>query len=391
MNSDFNYISIQDIDAGLPRGFGENDVAPAIASARCPPSPPPGACNLPPSTAKGSDTATAAILHAIGARPCSTQMAAGGGISFTPPVIGGAAEQSSMGCEQIQVMSSAVDVLQQSINCLLTSTCSLSDTTVSQTNKFILKDSDPNGGTISVKFRNVAGVVVHTALTGSLQTAVQAKVRDFVGQIAKSIQDSKVGWFGTSEGQKSVTQLKTQATVNSIAETVSKNINSNTFTGIQNNSIVIDITGYDPFSVAGNGRPSNINIDSANIFHYQGWTITNQVLKDFFSTDVGLGIKNGLLSTQKSTAEGVASIFSIGIIIAIIVIGGFVFFGGGLVHEILKYAIPIAIIAAIIIAIVYGVKKEYVVTGLASAAAVLLGGFEFITIKKANEAEAAAE
>lgn len=96
-------------------------------------------------------------------------------------------------------------------------------------------------------------------------------------------------------------------------------------------------------------------------------------------------VSNTLSSSSSSTQTGVSFDFLllIPIIIAIVIIG-LVLFGGSMVGKVLEKIIPIAMIVSVVLSVLYGIKKEYVYMGILIFIFVLLGGFEFLAIRKSK-------
>lgn len=313
------------------------------------------------------------MLQMMGAKACTT--AAGGLISWE----GAGGFSYTTGCEQISIISQKYLKATNIVTCILNSVKQTVNSRAISTNQIKIK---LNNSKMTCDKGLILTQTAYIDLVDMSQVKTQIKnniinqIKDMINQTMKTFQDSHTDFMSTSQGQKSI-----QKALDSIKNNMNTYINTDIVTDIlhkvsNKNQITIDL--------------NNSTLTGEQCIIKQG-SILKLTAQNLFSTAISNAIQNSdftqftsdLENYQKSAATGLGSILSsAAIIFILLLVGGFVIFGGGAVSSIFKYIIPILLIVSIVVAIIFGKNKNYLVCGISSGAAVLLGVFEYMSLKK---------
>lgn len=193
--------------------------------------------------------------------------------------------------------------------------------------------------------------------------------------VEKSIQqankDLNLGQVNVSKDSTSLTQILTNNIQTNVQNSIKNSVDTSASTNQQitfiNNGI---LKSANQCNFSQNGGASLV---SSNIVTSLMDTLNNNsVASDILD-------KYKFQESQTNAGINLAMIFGF---IFILVIGGLVLFGGGTVSSVMKYIIPISMVVALIVGIIYGIKKEYVVSVICGVAVAVLGGLEVMTLKK---------
>ena len=339
---------------------------------------------LPPADAA---TGTAIALKGLGLQPCTTTSVAGGGVSIIPPIAVAVGGTSSSGCEQISVISNSIGIAQNQVTCILNSTTAAQTTAIQQSNSITVNVTGVNA-LITISQTNQAAVNATATLTAQQKSSIGSALTNSATSLISDLQNVKSGYLSAPNSQKAVATLSTFLQSNQVQQLVDQAIADNTFSLLQNNNITINITGADYFSAT--SQPySTVNLTQQNVASYQASLIVGSFYDQLFKTDAASALKSVVQTNQTSTAEGVdiGALFSPLIITMVLIAAAvlaFLVFGGSSINTVLKYIIPITIVAAVIVAVVYAVKKDAVTAAAAGITAVLLGVFEFFSVGKST-------
>ena len=332
--------------------------------------------------------ATASLLKAMGARTCSQGSLSGGAVVF-PAGAGAFSGSYNIGCEQINLIVSKIQTFQEAIACVLTKTEVSSEDSIAIVNEVSIQISGVQHVKITTAQVAGANVVFFQKLTASAKAQIADHTKAFIEEFASALQNSKTELSSNPQGQKNVEDFSKKITERDVQESITENVVNMSFKGVSKNKVDIIINGYDTYSVSTDSAVIDITQD--NVFNYQAQQVVNTALDQMFSTDQGTAVKDEIRAEQQSVAWGLGSLVSkltlagIGLFLAIA--GGLVLFGGGVVQSTMKYIVPLAMVALLVVAVVFGLKKNYVVAGIAGVSAVIAGGFEAISLKKAYTTE----
>lgn len=350
------------------------------------------ACPVPPPKPNILDNSAglATVLQSMGLGPCKTQSAAAGGFVLIPPAAIGGAESSSSGCEQVAVVASTVQQYQDVLSCIVNQTVQSSSSSLINTNDLVIRigaHADIEGG-LTVKQLNDVQVKVIYGLTDNQKTQVQSSMNDFLKQFADSLQKSKTGPLATPQGQKTVQDFSTMISQQATQEKLSQVIQQFKFDLTDDNKLIIDVGPYSVIRLSpenyGKQLSAGINITQENIVHYFAQQMMNEVLSTVFKTDEGQKVIDTFKTQQQNEAAGIdAVIKALGGLIGSLLFGWIIvlviiFAVGG--SSIMKYLLPISIVALAAGAVYEGVKHAYIPMAVMIVLMFVLSFFEYKTL-----------
>jgi hypothetical protein len=238
-----------------------------------------------------------------------------------------------------------------------------------------------NEGTINCK-GDFSIVQKSNANANVLATLDVKQIQDISNQLSTSI---------ANEVQKSIEQANKdlnlgQANVSKDSTTltniITKNINTDVETTIKN-SVDTSATTDQVITFINKGT---LNGSSCNFIQDGGASIVSSnivtsLMDTLTKNETADDILNKYKFQESQTNAGINLTMIFGFIF-ILIIGGLVIFGGGTVSSVMKYIIPISMVIALIIGIIYGIKKEYIVSIICGVAVAVLGGLEVMSLKK---------
>ncbi len=317
------------------------------------------------------------ILRAMGIQSCKN-VAGGGGDIFCGCGFGFSV---NIGCEQISVISEKFLQTTNIITCILNTVKNTVETSAISENDIKLTingnmDCD-KGVNFNFNQTSYIDLVSINQVDNNIKNDIVNQIKDFIQETMKSIQDSKTDFLSTPGGQKSI-----QDALNSITKNMDTYINNNVVT-----ELLTKASGENKIELVINGNVKgsscNLNFNQQSVIVLTSQNLISTVLTNAVKNDDFTKFLSDMSNYQKSEASGLGNILgSAAIIIILMIVGGLVLFGGGSVSSIMKYIIPITIIAAIIVAVIFGKNKNYMVAGISGGAAVLLIVFEFLSLRK---------
>lgn len=333
----------------------------------------------------------ATLMNSMGIQSCKQFSAAGAGFSIIPPIVAAVGATGSVGCEQLNVLAQTVSAYQSAISCILNETGTDTDVKIIQKNDITIEINGILDFPIQINQTNSENVKITNSLSNTTEAKIQDTLSNFTKSFLDSMSKSKTGFLGSNQGQKNIQAFQDKITQNVQQSAITKTIGTLKSQISQDNRSKIILNGYDPISYNINKKSAEIIINQQNYVDYQAYNVVNNLLKTYFSTDEGVKLISSMKSAEESESQGIDSFLNafLAPIIAIIVliIGGMVLFGGGSISSVFKYIIPICIIASIIVAIIFGLKKppQYVVLVTMIITAVLFSVLEiYIITKKIN-------
>ena len=327
--------------------------------------------------------ATAALLKAMGAATCKTTSAAAGGISIIPPFAVGGAVATSIGCEQLHLLVSKVQTFQQIVTCVLHRASQSSSARIIATNDVTI--TGPLVGKLTINQDIHSTVQVMTQLTANDQLEITSHVDSFVKEFAEALQSSKTELVSNPQGQKDVEALSNQITQSEVQTQIVENIQKVSLDFIAGNKITINLTGYDGITAdKTNVKNNEIVINQDIVINYAAQLYLDAALNAIFDLQEAQQLVEDIKAEQKNESKGLSDLVSKltfgGILIFVVIAAAFVLFGGGVIQNIFKYLIPILIVATVVVAVIFGIKKNYLVMGVAIGGTAVLSGLEVYTV-----------
>lgn len=355
---------------GIPSGSDQDTISKCI-----------GKISDPQKLPTPSDNDTAKIAAAMGAGKCVKSATKGFLLTLEG---GGAMEHSqSSGCDTVNIMSSNFAQVQQVTNCLLTkiNTSSSSIVKLSQNNSLqLMEGASLHCQTLNMTNNLDGAIGLTTEITSTVTNCIADMLKTSLANSMKSIQNNKSGWGSTPDGQKTLQQLAAsmQSYISStdITDIVQKAVSSVDLS--QGTEVVINKNAIMTVDEA-------CNITNDMVLKVQISTMMSNVIKDMFKTEDVSEIKNLISSDQKSESEGAPPLLDgLAILLPFLIIGGIVLFGGTAVNNVMKYIVPIGLVITIILAIVFAMRKDWILTGVDAVAFVGLLFFMFLSMKKSQ-------
>lgn len=317
------------------------------------------------------------ILAMMGIQSC--KQISGGAASIE--CLCAAAFTGNVGCEQISVISEQYLKTSNIVSCILNSVKNGVTNEVTSQNTFTLEVGKGAlvelEGNIDVTQTSIIDFYNVNQINNEVKNNIVTELQNMIQETLKSIQDSKTEWLSTPEAQKQITKL-TNDIKNNVDTKITNKVVSDILTTVKSgNNITIKVDGV--------LRAKDMTFNQKSVLSITVQNLVSTALKNFVQNTDITKLLTDMQNSQKSVAKGPdLAIAGIMALLVLLAVGGFVIFGGGTVIKLMNYIIPIFIVVALVVGIIFGIKKEYVITGICAGAVVLLGGFEFFSIKKAH-------
>ena len=273
---------------------------PSLPFANCPPVPPP--------TPEEQGTAGAQIAAAMGVQSCNTSTTSVQGELdfFLSSASMNVNTSSAVGCEQIQIMANSYHQAQKNISCTIKQ--SITESTASLTNlqKVSIeagKDLITECTEFSIDQNAVIKLISLTQMTQQQISDIQKSVKTTAEDIVKSVQDSKTGFGATPQGQKFVSDAKTNIESEDFNQNVSQSINKITTSVESAQEIKIKAGGNIVL------RGGNCKLSQNAIIDVMATSILNDSLGNIFSDLTEITKKSETSSQQKAVNEGMPNLF----------------------------------------------------------------------------------
>lgn len=298
--------------------------------------------------------------------------------------MGAAASNSyNEGCESIGIISANFAQLQDVTTCLMNKVdmTAANGVYISQVNSVVIEE----GGSLNCKTFNqdnkLEGVIgMQTQMSADIKNCISDMMKVSLANSMKNMQEDKSGYGATPKGERVYQDLSTSLQsyiksedINEVMEKVLNKVSVN-----QENQLII-------------GKGAIMTVDEAcnqtndMMIKVQISTLMSTAIQNMFETQDLSEFKNQMEEDQKSQAEGMDAIFGLGFLLPILIIGGIVLFGGAEVNNVMKYIVPIGLVITIILAIVFAMRKDWVLTGIDAAAFVGLLIFMYFSVKKSKQ------
>ena len=334
--------------------------------------------SVPTLTDKDKTAGLAEALKQLGLQACKTVAAGGGGVSIIPPgfIAGGAAV--NIGCEQVEVIGDSIAAMQNNISCIFNEVKASSSVEVSQSNKAVINIKNFSGA-LHIEQRNYAGTTAISQLSQDQKAHVAAALDSSMKTFFVNLTRNKTGYLGSQQGQKVVESFQKSLSQNNITSSINKAINDFDATFSQTNYLVINIDGYDTFSAQ--KVPSTIDLTQENINKYQASQLTSSFLSNIFNTRAGADFVDEIKNKITAESEGITTFMFGGVVLLLLILGGLALFGGQGVKQVTKYIIPIAAVAALVVAVIFGLKKRIALSIVSGIIALIFGGLEVLSLR----------
>lgn len=338
-----------------------------MSSVNCPPPPPPSQQDV--------DSILPKILAQMNIPKCE-KVAGGGLVVAIPPIIGGVA--ASSGCEQISIIASKYIQTQQILTCIMNQVKQTSKASLRgvQSISFTADDSVVNCNTINITQNMTLDFYDQNKFTQEIKSQMSTVLKNFITESMDTVQKSNTGYLATPQGQKAfqdaITQIKQNITTEQLANIIEESIllvqpKQNMNITLKNHSIL---------------QGSDCNFTQNMLLKLA----INNMFSSTMKETMGLEAVTKFFSDQgtfmKNKAKGLELGLGGGLLFILLIIGGFVMFGGNIVNKIFKYIFPILIIVNIVLMIVYATKKNWTIVGILSGSLVLLVILEMVNLKK---------
>jgi hypothetical protein len=298
--------------------------------------------------------------------------------------MGGVASNSyNQGCESIGIIAANFAQLQDVTNCLMNKVNmkAANGVYISQVNSVVIEE----GGSLKCKTFNqdnkLEGVIgMKTEMSADIKNCISDMMKVSLANSMKNMQEDKSGYGATPKGERVYQDIGTNLqkyiqseAINEVMETVLNTVKAN-----QKNQLVI-------------GKGASMTVEEAcnqtndMLIKVQISTLMSTAIQNMFETQELTEFKNQMEEDQKSQAAGMDSIFGLAFLLPILIIGGTVLFGGAEVNNVMKYIVPIGLVITIILAIVFAMRKDWVLTGIDAAAFVGLLIFMYFSVKKSKQ------
>ena len=321
------------------------------------------------------------ILKMMGIQSCVSNTVAGGSIFCGCA----AADTLNIGCEQISVISQKYLQTVNVSTCILNSVSNNVSGSVIANNTINITATD-HASISCNKFNidqniNIRYVSV-SAVSQEIKNNIVQQIQSFIKTTIESFQKSKTGYLASPQGQKSVQDALTQVNNN-----INSIISNTTVTDILNNvfgsnTINITLGGYSTLS------SENCKLTQNSLIDFAVQNMVQTAISNFLNQSSVTKLTTEMKNSQVSEALGPDLIGGlVGAIMVVIVLGLLVKFGGSQVKNILKYFLPILIIAGFALSIYFGVEKATIATIITSFATFICIVIQIIELnsgKKAN-------
>jgi len=220
--------------------------------ASCPPPPPP--------TQEQLNTESANIMKSAGIKTCETSqssMTAEAHASVNIPFVSGEAgmsmtsnHSSTIGCEQIAVITDKYRKAVNSTTCLLKETKNIVKNSIAGINSIVFdagRDLDVNcngEGGLTVKQKMSLEMISQITLSQTELSQIESACKDVVKTVAESAMSSGNGLGATPQGQKLIKDTLTDIQQNDYKASISKNLNE-TINQMQGSNTVLFKAGRD--------------------------------------------------------------------------------------------------------------------------------------------------
>jgi hypothetical protein len=325
----------------------------------------------PESGTEQSNNAIKGILKMTGASKCTT---AGGSELF-----GVFKASFSSGCDSMSAAASSYNSSSQHISCIINK--SSSKTTQTVTSSQMIKVSiGPNAvlaNGLTIDEKTNATMINTTSITAKNKSDISTSLQNTATEAFKNIQENNTDFMATPQGSKSLQLVLRDIKDVSFNENVSKAVIKvmMKYDGKQ----VIDVEIGSGVLIGGPVTISQnmiIKLASAEIMNTASTVLDTmksvQDFRDLFS------------NFQKNKNKGPKSLFGqlfgggLGGILTIVavVIGILLLFYFGGMDMVKKYAPLIIMTGSLIVAVIYGLKSDWVVTSIAGVIFLISGGYE---------------
>ena len=285
--------------------------------------------------------------------------------------IAGACLSTTDGCEELQLLAQSYKKYTELATCIANNSehTSTVDTSVYNTLNITASHSDIKCTTLDISQISDVKIISVSEMTTNEKNDIANTVKEFLDSIINISQDAKTGIGATPQGQQTITQLKTQ--INNKIDTIISNSIVDKALNITKSANTITIN-LDYSTLSGDACKVNQN------------TIVDLSIKNLFATAIANAVKNtnitkvinNYTATQKSESEGIGGLLGF---LPLLIIGAFViipvilFFMFG--SSILKYILPIVLLASIIMCVIFSIQNNWVAASICGVGALGVGFF----------------
>jgi hypothetical protein len=320
------------------------------------PKPPPPPPTPPPVT---NDDDFQSVMKMLEVNKCET--AQGFAIDLLPPIAGGISLSS--GCESINIIKSSYKASMDVIQCSISKMSNCSKVTIESGSEVKIINHGEIKGDINITQKGNIKVVQLTQFTNAVRNNLSSKIVTTIKNMIEQFQKSDKGYLATQSAQKQLSDISSEINSQVFQASISTSIND--IASEINNDKHVVIVNYGTID-------KNISINQEDYINLVSSSITSNVFENILKSSNFSSFFNDLKQKEESKDEGIPSFAFGGIILVIILaIGAFIYFGGSTVENVIKYIVPIALISLIIATVIFSITKSTVnaiICGIASGA-----------------------
>jgi hypothetical protein len=260
----------------------------------------------PPQTVvKDHGTALASMLQALGLTNC-IQGGTDADLLFTR-----ATSSFSVGCEQVSVMSTAVDVCQRTLQCAVSAISQTTSTQVMLSNNITVNiTGNAHIDCLSVEQTIQGKIASYGEFTTQVQTQMASFINDTVNSMGKNVQDASKD-VTSPQGQKAVKDFSLQLEQTANESTFQTIIQESVNNFQASNNFMLNM---DEYAFIGASYPNQetkcVTIIQTVLMQVLVQNIMNATLQNVFSTDVAAAFTEEWINAQKSQANKGTSLMS---------------------------------------------------------------------------------
>ena len=319
------------------------------------------------------------IMRLLNIQSCKS--ASGGGVSLIPPIIGGATLQE--GCETIQVVNASYQACMQAVQCVINQMKNCDEKNLISVNqvRIVVGKGAKITGDINLTQKNKLQLVSANQFNSIVKTHLKTTMATEMKSMFEQFSKMKTGYLGTPQGQKQISNINKQITQSVFQEQINNSIN-NTVTNISNkNTYTLILNSQAEYEGIQNITQENVlNLVATNIVGNSFSSVfDNSLISKFFDQFKQHG-------EQDNAGIGELALGG-GLLFIVLIIGGFLMFGGTFVNNIIKYVVPLALIILLIMTVVFILTKNTmsaIISGIATGIILIYQVLVIFKHKKGN-------
>jgi hypothetical protein len=290
------------------------------------------------------------IMRLLNIQSCKS--AAGGGVSLLPPIIGGATLQS--GCETIQVVNASYQACMKAVQCVINQMQNQDKQCLLTVNTIYIEigKGAKIKGDINAKQVNGLSLVSANQFTNKVTTHLSNNIATEMKSMFNQFSKMKTGYLGTPQGQKQISNINKQITQDVLQKQINSSINQSTINIKTSNKYTLILNSQAEYEGIQNITQTNIvNLLTSNIVGNSFSSVFDNTLISKFFDD--------FKQHEEQDNAGIGELaLGGGLLFIVLIIGGFLMFGGTFVNNIIKYVVPLALIILLIMTVIFILTKN---------------------------------